>query len=74
MSDSEAPKFTQHKIPLPVRDLQGVTHLQGTDLTEKQEGYLQNVLDHFSKPDYVLPEVEKGDLADEEKYWLVCLF
>lgn len=72
MSDAEAMKYTQHKALLPVPDLEGVTHRKGTDLTEKQEASLQTVLDHFSKPDYGLPEVEDGKLSDEEKYWLVC--
>lgn len=72
-SGSQSPKYTQHKTPLPVPDLEGVTHPQGQDLSEKQQAYYQKVLDHFSKVDYKLPEVDDGVLADEEKYWLVCL-
>jgi hypothetical protein len=29
------------------------------------------VLEHFSKPDYLLPGSEKGELSEEEKFWLV---
>jgi hypothetical protein len=60
----------QHVAPVP--NLTGVTKQQGTDLTPSQQKHLDEVLAHFSKPDYEL-SVKEGDkkLKEEEKYWLV---
>jgi hypothetical protein len=44
------------------------------DLTPNQIELQKKVLDHFSKPDYVLPGEEKGELMEEEKFWLVRSF
>jgi hypothetical protein len=41
-------------------------------LTPEQEKLYQQVLEHFNKPDYALPDEEKTELSEEEKFWLVC--
>ena len=40
-------------------------------LTDAQQKLYDEVLKHFERPDYVLPEVENGALTEEEKFWLV---
>ena len=42
-------------------------------LTEAQQKQYDEVLEHFSKEGYELPEVENGTLTEEEKFWLVRL-
>jgi hypothetical protein len=42
-------------------------------LTEKQDELRKEVLEHFIKADYQLPDEEKGDLTEEEKFWLVSI-
>jgi hypothetical protein len=42
------------------------------NLTEAQQTMYKHVLDHFSKADYKLPKGDKGELSEEEKFWLVC--
>ncbi|KAI0316055.1 hypothetical protein OF83DRAFT_1173255 [Amylostereum chailletii] len=39
-------------------------------LTDDQKGMHKAVLEHFQNAEYKLPDVEKGDLMDEEKFWL----
>ena len=41
--------------------------------TPKQATMLEEVLTHFSKSDYAIPgfDHEKGQLTEEEKFWLV---
>jgi hypothetical protein len=41
------------------------------ELTPDQASMTAKVLEHFSKPDYLLPGLEKGELGEEEKFWLV---
>lgn len=40
-------------------------------LTDAQQKLYDDVLKHFDRDDYVLPGVENGALAEEEKFWLV---
>ena len=40
-------------------------------LTDVQQKMYDEVLAHFSKQDYVLPDEENGALMEEEKFWLV---
>lgn len=42
-------------------------------LTDKQDELRKEVLEHFTKADYQLSDEEKGDLTEEEKFWLVSL-
>jgi hypothetical protein len=42
-------------------------------LTEQQQEMYKNVLAHFTKEGYVLPKEEKGELIEEEKFWLVSI-
>lgn len=58
----------------PVPNLSGVTKPQGTDLTPAQQKAFDEVLAHFSKPDYELSASKDEDkkLRDDEKFWLVC--
>ena len=39
--------------------------------TVEQEGKYSEVYGHFTKDGYVLPDEEKGELTEEEKFWLV---
>lgn len=41
------------------------------ELTPEQEEKRKNVLEHFSKDGYSIPGEEKGELTEEEKFWLV---
>jgi hypothetical protein len=42
-------------------------------LTPVQEEMRKKVLDHFADTDYHIPGIEeKGQLTDDEKFWLVC--
>jgi hypothetical protein len=44
-------------------------------LTSGQEEMRKKVLDYFANPDYHIPGVEeKGQLTDDEKFWLVCFY
>lgn len=56
--------------PLPVPAPQNEEH-RHAQLSEEEEKKRQEVLAHFDKDDYTLPEEEKGALTDEEKMWLV---
>lgn len=58
----------------PIPNLAGVTKPQGTDLTPAQQKAVDDVLAHFSRPDYELAGVKDGEktLKEEEKFWLVC--
>ena len=40
-------------------------------LTTEQEGKYEKVYEHFTKDGYVLPDEEKGEFTEEEKFWLV---
>ena len=40
------------------------------ELTDAQEDMRKKVFNHFSKPGYTIPDVENGDLSDDEKFWL----
>ena len=41
-------------------------------ITTEQEEMYQKVYEHFTKDGYVLPGEEKGELTEEENFWLVC--
>jgi hypothetical protein len=58
--------------PIDVPDVPaGFTHPAA--LTTEQEDMLKKVLDHFTNIEYHLPGIEeKGNLTDDEKFWLVC--
>lgn len=54
-----------------------VPNVAGTvipDVTAAQRRIYEEVLVHFSGPDYELPGVNEGNatLKEEEKFWLVC--
>ena len=40
-------------------------------LTTEQEDMYKKVYEHFTKDGYVLPDEEKGEFTEEEKFWLV---
>ena len=42
-------------------------------LTDAQQKLYDEVVKHFERAEYVLPEVENGTLTEEEKFWLVSL-
>lgn len=39
-------------------------------LSESEQKMYTEVLGHFTKPEYVIPGVENGELRDVEKFWL----
>lgn len=39
-------------------------------LSESEQKMYDEVLAHFSPENYALPGLEKGDLTDQEKFWL----
>lgn len=39
--------------------------------TAEEEGKYSKVCEHFTKDGYALPDEEKGELTEEEKFWLV---
>jgi len=44
-------------------------------LTTEQEDFYKTVYEHFTKDGYTLPDDEKGEFTEEEKFWLVrCLY
>ena len=57
--------------PLPVPSIPENEKHKSVQLTEDEEKKYQEVLTHFTKDDYRLPDEEKGELMDEEKMWLV---
>jgi hypothetical protein len=59
---------TKDCLPLPPPDR---TFPVQEALTEPQQDQLKNVLAHFSKADFTIPGLSKGDLLEEEKFWLV---
>ena len=44
------------------------------NLTTEQEDMYNKVCEHFTKDGYALPGEEKGELTEEEKFWLVCYY
>lgn len=61
--------YTPIYPPAPPTDFQRAD----ANLTADQEQSYQHVLAHFSKPDYIIPGLEKGELIEAEKFWLVRL-
>ena len=57
----------------PSADLDGVK--PPDPLTSEHEEMFKEVLAHFSKTAYFIPgfETEKGQLTEEEKFWLVSI-
>ena len=40
------------------------------NLTDAERAMYNAVLDHFSKADYTIPELDNGSLTEAEKFWL----
>ena len=40
------------------------------ELEESEQALYDEVEKHFSQTDYSLPNIEKGELMDQEKFWL----
>ena len=53
---------------IPVDPAQPPPNLQ---LTDAQKKIYDDVLKHFERADYVLPDVADGSLMEEENFWLV---
>lgn len=60
------PEFT----PLPVPHIPSNEEHKDVKLSEEQEAKRVEVLAHFDRDDYRLPDDEKGELMDDEKIWL----
>lgn len=39
-------------------------------LEESEQAMYDEVAKHFSQTDYSIPNIEKGELMDQEKFWL----
>lgn len=39
-------------------------------LEESELAMYNEVVEHFSQTDYSIPNIEKGELMDQEKFWL----
>ena len=39
-------------------------------LEESEQSIYDEVVKHFSQTDYSIPNIEKGELMDQEKFWL----
>ena len=39
-------------------------------LEESEQATYDEVVKHFSQTDYSIPNIEKGELMDQEKFWL----
>ena len=39
-------------------------------LEEAEQAIYDEVVKHFSQADYSIPNIEKGELMDQEKFWL----
>ncbi|KAI0701313.1 CRAL TRIO domain-containing protein [Cytidiella melzeri] len=63
---------TVTKVAPPVPDLTGKTTPQGQDLSATQQKAADDVLAHFSTPNYKLPVTgeQDGTLTEDEKFWL----
>ena len=61
------PEFT----PLPVPHIPSNEDHKDAKLSEEQDAKRVEVLAHFDRDDYKLPDDEKGELMDDEKIWLV---
>lgn len=61
------------ELATPVPDLTGIAKPQGQGLTHSQQKLVDEVLAHFSEPDYKLSvkDDQDGTLKEEEKFWLV---
>ena len=57
-------------VPLPRPALPHDATRPG-ELTASQEEMYAKMLAHFDRPDYALPRAEKGELGEEEQFWLV---
>ncbi|KAF8808744.1 CRAL/TRIO domain-containing protein [Phlegmacium glaucopus] len=40
------------------------------ELQESEQPMYDKVVEHFSQTDYSIPNIEKGELTDQEKFWL----
>lgn len=57
-------------LPLPPPAVPA-DYKQADEPNPHQQRLYEQVLDHFSLPEYALPDVEDGQLVDKEKLWLV---
>jgi hypothetical protein len=39
-------------------------------LGESEQAMYNEVVEHFGQTDYSIPNIEKGELMDQEKFWL----
>jgi hypothetical protein len=57
-------------VPIPPRPAGYFQTNPRADLTEDERSMYEEVLAHFTKDSYVLPNEEKGELTEKEKFWL----
>ncbi|KAI0346271.1 CRAL/TRIO domain-containing protein [Trametopsis cervina] len=67
-------KLIPTELAAPIPDLADKAKQQGLELTPPQQKAVDEVVAHFSSPDYTLSGLKEGQdgaLLEEEKFWLV---
>lgn len=67
-------KLVPTELAAPIPDLADKAKQQGLELTPPQQKAVDEVVAHFSSPDYTLSGLKEGQdgaLLEEEKFWLV---
>jgi len=58
------------KISVPIRPPTIYKDDPRDELEESEQSLYDEVVEHFSQKDYSIPNIEKGELMDQEKFWL----
>ena len=67
MLDSE---LSLEKVFLPKRPPTIYEDDPAPELKDSEQSMYNEVVEHFSQTNYSIPNVEKGELMDQEKFWL----
>jgi hypothetical protein len=60
------------KVFLPIHPPTIYKDDPGAELKESEQSMYDAVVEHFTRTDYSIPNIEKGELMDQEKFWLSC--
>jgi phosphatidylinositol/phosphatidylcholine transfer protein len=58
------------KVFLPIPPTTIYKNDPRASLEESEQAIYDEVVNHFSQTDYSIPNIEKGELTDQEKFWL----
>jgi hypothetical protein len=67
MTDSDS---SSKKVFLPIPPPTIYKDDPRASLEESEQAMYNEVVEHFSQTDYSIPNIEKGELMDQEKFWL----